>query len=218
MLSNIFIITILASFACAAALPSPQLLSRATQAADIIQQIAPTSNTCASAPAAGECATNAQAAPYLISAMQQYGVYAPSEIAAVLALISYESGDFKYNTNHYPGRAGQGTRNMMMPNYVLLYAKSIPALATQLSAITASDSITGLSDDQLNAVRALVLPDAYTWGSGAWFLTTQCASVRPALQAGGQAGFEAYMSCLGVTATSDRLAYWTRANAAFGLA
>lgn len=104
-----------------------------------------------------------------------------------------------------------------MPNYVLLYAKSIPALATPLAAITTSDSITGLSDDQLNAIRALVLPDAYTWGSGAWFLTTQCASARPALQAGGEAGFAAYMSCLGVTATSDRLAYWTRANTAFGL-
>jgi hypothetical protein len=62
-----------------------------------------------------------------------------------------------------------------------------------------------------------VLPDAYTWGSGAWFLATQCASARPALQAGGEAGFAAYMSCLGVTATSDRLAYWTRANTAFGL-
>lgn len=217
MLSNVLTTTLLAGLACAAALPSPRVLSRATQAADIILQIAPTSNTCDNAPAAGECATNVQAAPYLISAMTQYGIYSVPEIAAILALISYESGEFKYNTNHYPGRAGQGTRNMMMPNYVLLYAKSIPALATPLAAITTSDSITGLSDDQLNAIRALVLPDAYTWGSGAWFLTTQCASARPALQAGGEAGFAAYMSCLGVTATSDRLAYWTRANTAFGL-
>ena len=105
-----------------------------------------------------------------------------------------------------------------MPNYNLLYAKSIPALATQLSAITTASSTEGLSDDQLNAIRALVLPDQYAWGSAAWFLTTQCTSARAALQAGGQAGYEAYLSCVGTSATSDRLAYWTRANSALGIA
>jgi len=106
---------------------------------------------------------------------------------------------------------------MQMANYNLLYARSIPALATQLSAITTASTISGLSDDQLNAIRALVLPDEYSWASAAWFLTTQCSTVRSALQAGGQSGYDAYLACIGVSPTDDRLAYWTRANAALGI-
>lgn len=105
-----------------------------------------------------------------------------------------------------------------MPPFNLLYARSIPALSTSLDAITTGDTVDGLGDDELNAVRALVLPDAYAWGSAAWFLTTQCSEeVRSTLRTGGQAGFESYMGCVGTTATSDRLAYWERANTAFGV-
>jgi hypothetical protein len=190
-----------------------------TSAASMLLVIAPTSGSCADAPVASECATNAEAAPYLITAMSQYGITSPPEIAALLSLIAYESGDFKYNINHYPapGRPGQGTRNMQMANYNLMYARSISALSTQLSAITTSTSTSGLTDDQLNAIRALVLPDEYSWGSAAWFLTTQCAGTRAALQAGGQAGYSAYLSCVGTSASTDRLAYWTRANTALGI-
>jgi hypothetical protein len=186
-------------------------------AAQAILQIAPTSGSCSAAPAAGECATNEDAANALIPAMQKYGIYSPPEIAALLSLMAYETADFKYNINHFPGRPGQGTRNMQMSNYNLLYAQSIPELASSLSAITTSSSTNGLSDDQLNAIRALVLPDQYSFGSAAWFLTTQCPQTRTQLQAGGQAGYEAYLSCVGVSATSDRLAYWDRANTAFNL-
>ncbi|KAN0110275.1 hypothetical protein V8E51_006662 [Hyaloscypha variabilis] len=209
----------------ASAIPAPSfspLSSRqaGTSAASMLLVIAPTSGSCGDAPAAGECATNVDAAPYLIKAMTDYGITSPPEIAAVLSLIAYESGDFKYNINHYPapGRPGQGTRNMQMPNYNLMYAQSIPALASQLSTITTATSTSGLSDDQLNAIRALVLPDEYSFASGAWFLTTQCVSARPAIQAGGQAGYAAYLSCVGTSATADRLAYWTRANTALGIA
>lgn len=105
-----------------------------------------------------------------------------------------------------------------MADYNLQYALSIPALVSQVQAITsATTSTAGLTDSQLNSIRALVLPDQYSWGSAAWFLTTKCASIRPTLQAGGQAGLEAYLGCVGTTATSDRLAYWTRAKTAFGL-
>ena len=139
-------------------------------------------------------------------------------VGAVLSLIAFETGDFKYNINHYPVRAGQGTRNMQMPDFNLEYALSIPALKGQVQAITSATTTTaGLTDSQLNAIRALVLPDQYSWGSAAWFLTTKCASIRPTLRAGGQAGLNAYLGCVGTTATSDRLAYWNRANAAFGL-
>jgi hypothetical protein len=191
----------------------------ANTAAAQLLVIAPTSNTCSGAPVPSECATADQAAPYLIQAMANYSITSPAEIAALLSVIAYESGDFKYNTNHYPapGRPGQGTRNMQMANYNLEYALSIPALQPQVKAITTSTSTAGLTDDQLNQIRALVLPDEYTWGSAAWFLTTQCASIRAQLQAGGQAGYSAYLGCIGTSATSDRLAYWTRASQTFGL-
>lgn len=152
--------------------------------------------------------------------MSEYGITSVQEMAGVLSVIAYESGQFKYNINHFPGNPGQGTRNMQMPNYNLEYAQSIPALSSQLSAITTANSISGLSNDQLNAIRALVLPDEYTWASGAWFLTTKCASIRSALQAGGQAGYEAYLGCIGATSQDEqaaRLAYWNSANAAFGI-
>jgi hypothetical protein len=215
----------LGAIASASAIPalsfSPVSARQAgTSAASMLLVIAPASGSCAGAPAANECATNVDAAPFLIKAMTDYGITSPSEIAAVLSLIAYETGDFKYNINHYPapGRAGQGTRNMQMPNYNLMYARSIPALASKLSAITTATSTSGLSDDQLNAIRALVLPDDYSWASAAWFLTSQCsASTRIALQAGGQAGYAAYLSCVGTSATTDRLTYWTRANTALGI-
>jgi hypothetical protein len=202
-------------------IPQPSFLTpRAPgdSAVSMLLEIAPTSNTCAGAPVPSECATATQAAPYLITAVSQYGITSAPEIAALLSLIAFETGDFKYNINHYPGRAGQGTRNMQMPDYNLQYALSIPALVGQVQAITSqTTTTTGLSDSQLNAIRALVLPDQYTWASAAWFYTTKCASVRSQVQAGGQAGLNAYLGCVGTTATSDRLAYWTRANTAFGL-
>ena len=97
---------------------------------------------------------------------------------------------------------------MFMPNFVLSYVQSIPELSSALAATPSTD---------LNAIRALVLSDEYTWASAVWFLTSQCASIRPTLQAGGQAGFVAYMGCVGTEATGARLEYWKRATAAFGL-
>ncbi|TVY41740.1 hypothetical protein LOCC1_G004337 [Lachnellula occidentalis] len=217
MLSKIFIFALLNSLICASAIPNLRpfnttspISRRALSAADVLLQIAPTSNTCSGAAFPTECATNVQAAPWLIAAMAKYGITSAPETAAVLSLIAFESGDFKFNTNHFPapGRPGQGTRNMQMASYNLMYAKSIPELAGKVTA--------GQSAEQLNAVRALVLPDQYSWASGAWFFTTQCASVRSAVQAGGDAGFAAYMGCIGTPVTPDRKAYWDRANAAFG--
>jgi hypothetical protein len=199
----------------AAAVPILQI--REATAASIIQQISPASASCAGAPAAGECVTADQAAPYLISAMVNYKLYSPGQIAAVLSLIAFETGDLKYNKNHYPGRPGQGTRNMQMPQYNLLYARSIPELAPMANAIT-TGSADSLSTDQLNSLLALVLPDQYSWASAAWFLTSQCnPSVASGLESATDAAYSAYLSCVGTAASSDRMAYWQRAKAAFGL-
>lgn len=190
-----------------------------TSAAAQLLTIAPTSNTCDGAPYPDECETAATAAPFLIEAMRTYEITSPAEIAALLSLIAYESGEFKYAINHYPapGKPGQGTRNMEQATYNLKYALSVSALKSAALAVAPASTTTGLSDDELNEIRALVLPDKYSWASAAWFLTTQCAGIRSQLQAGGQAGWEAYLSCVGTTSTSDRLAYWTRAQTAFGL-
>jgi hypothetical protein len=178
----------------------------------------PTSNTCSGAQFPNECRTADQAAPFLISAMEQYDVKTAGEIAGILALVGFESVDMKFKHNVVPGRPGQGTVNMQEITYNLLYAKSISALSSQLAAITTVSTADSLSPDQANQVLALVQPDQYNFGSGPWFLTTQCsADVKTQLQMGTDAGFQAYMGCVGVTLTSDRTAYWTRAKTAFGL-
>lgn len=210
-------------FGLCAAAPLSTIFCRAaavgTSAATMVQTIATTSTSCAGAAYADECETALQAAPFLIQAFQTYKIYSPAEMSALLSLVAYESGEFKYNRNHFPapGRPGQGTRNLQMANYNLEYALSIPALKSQAQALAPAGTTTGLTDDTLNSILALVLPDEYAWASAAWFLTTQCdASVRTQLQSGGQAGWENYLTaCVGTSATSDRQAYWTRANTAF---
>jgi hypothetical protein len=74
-----------------------------------ILTIAPTSNTCDNPPAVGECATAKTAATYTSQSFDTYGVTSKAEQAAVLSLMAFESLDFKYNKNHFPGVAGQGS-------------------------------------------------------------------------------------------------------------
>lgn len=219
MLLKIIFVALLTTRATARSFNTTNLKPRtAASAASQLIIIAPNSDSCASAPIANECETAVTAAPFLINAFEKYAVYEAPEMAALISLIAYETDGFQYAINHFPGRAGQGTRNMQMSNYNLMYAQSIPALKAPLAAITSATSTTGLSDDVLNAIRALVLRDEYAWASAAWFYTTQCdTAVRTALQAGGQAGYEAYLGCVGTTASQDRLDYWSRANTAFGI-
>jgi hypothetical protein len=76
-----------------------------------ILHVAPNTTTCADAPAnaVGECATAIQAAPALSTAFTKYALTSKAEQAAVLGLIAFESGEFMYNRNHYPGVPGQGS-------------------------------------------------------------------------------------------------------------
>ncbi|KAI0899457.1 hypothetical protein F4806DRAFT_492447 [Annulohypoxylon nitens] len=196
----------------AAPAPSAPLTARAGKtAADIVAEIAPASKTCASTT---ECRTADQAGPLLADAMVKYGVYSAGQIAGIIALTAFESVNYQYKHNVSPGRPGQGTSNMQQFNYNLKYAQSIPELKDKIAGIDAN-----ASDDKKNALLALVNADTYNFGSGPWFLTTQCTKdVQSALAKGDDAGFSAYMGCVGVTITDDRKAYWTRAKTAFGLA
>lgn len=99
---------------------------------------------------------------------------------------------------------------MQMPNYNLKYAESIPELADKLAPI---------KDDKVKVLELLLSDEKWDFGSGAWFLTSQCGeSVRTQLQTGSEAGWRAYISsCVGTGVTQARKAYWDRAVKALGV-
>lgn len=99
---------------------------------------------------------------------------------------------------------------MQSPSYNKKYASSLPSLADQLPAVSNSPA------DLLDLLRA---NEAFDFGSGAWFLTTQCpADVRSALQKGDETGWSRYISdCVGTSVTDERKAYWERAVKALGV-
>ncbi|OJJ52628.1 hypothetical protein ASPSYDRAFT_164401 [Aspergillus sydowii CBS 593.65] len=176
-----------------------------------IETVAPKSSSCANPDkvAPEECATAAQAAPALTTAFKKYGVTSKAEQAAVLGLIAFESGEFRFSRNHFPGVEGQGTRNMQSPDFNKKYAASIDALKEKFEEVK----------DQPGKVLDLLLEDpAVDFGSGAWFLTTQCDdSVREKLQSGNEEGWKGYIvDCVGTEANSERKGYWTAAVKALG--
>ncbi|GAM40856.1 hypothetical protein TCE0_041f13532 [Talaromyces pinophilus] len=178
--------------------------------ADQILAISPKSSTCDNPPAEGECATAEQAAPFISDSFTTYGIDNVAEQAALISLMAFETGDFKYNRNHFPGVAGQGTRNMQSPTFNDKYASSLTELA---------DAYASAEGDVAAVLDLLLSDEKYDFGSAAWFLTTQCSeSVREALQTGSEEGWEGYVSgCVGTTVTDDRKAYWSRAVEALGV-
>jgi len=176
-------------------------------AASIILKIMPHSASCD--PSNTECRTADQAAPYLINAFSNYKVYTYGEMAAMLALIALESVEMQYKHN-LAGNPGQGTSNMQMATFNAAYAISIPALAPCVAK----------AGGDPNQILACVTPDEYNFGSAPWYYTTKCSQdVRSKLQDNTQleAGWAAYLQCVGTADTSQRDAYWKAAKAAFGL-
>ncbi|KAK4188343.1 hypothetical protein QBC35DRAFT_382802 [Podospora australis] len=168
-----------------------------------IKAIMPSSNTCSGAQVPDDCRTADQAAPFIV---KSYADFSPGELAGVLALMGLESVDFKFKHNVSPGRPGQGTANMMMPNFVSQYAASI----------FGEQAVAGQSPD---AILSMVTVDEHNFGSAGWFLKTFCEpGIQDSLKTGTDAGFQAYMGCVGVDGNdSTRLEYWNRAKAAFNL-
>ena len=87
-----------------------------------IMAIAPTSSTCAGALAPYQCRTVEQAVGPIVNAFAKYNITTVGEMAAVLSIMAFESGDFKFNVNRVPGVPGQGTRNMQYPKLNIKYA------------------------------------------------------------------------------------------------
>ncbi|KAI1682322.1 hypothetical protein KJE20_07054 [Pyrenophora tritici-repentis] len=100
----------------------------------VLVHIAPTTASCAGAEFPEECTDATQVARAINAAFETYGISSLRERVSLVADILFESGNFKYNKNHYPGRPGQGTGMMAMPSFVKPYAhnfrgKPIPPYA-----------------------------------------------------------------------------------------
>lgn len=99
---------------------------------------------------------------------------------------------------------------MQSPSYNKKYASSIPALKDQIAKVSNSPA------DLLDLLRE---NKTYDFGSGAWFLATQCsAAVRSALRDGSETGWQNYIAdCVGTSANDERKEYWERAVKALGV-
>lgn len=85
--------------------------------------------------------------------------------------------------------------------------------------VAAAKANPGEGVDPEDAVLKLVQGDEESFGSAAWFLTTQCqSSIMEGLASGSSAGWDAYLTnCVGTTHTSDRDASWTKAKEVLGV-
>ncbi|KAL4793509.1 hypothetical protein BDV19DRAFT_366572 [Aspergillus venezuelensis] len=193
--------------------PSPSGTPGAGLTPAQIQLIAPLSVDCKNITQfEDECATAEQAAPALTQAFANYGVTNKAEQAAVLGLIAFESGEFRYSRNHYPepGNPGQGTRNMQSPTFNQEYGASFPEIADRIAE--AGDDLTTMLD--------IILEDPVRdFGSGAWFLVNHCPEqYRTPLQTGSEEGWRGFIeNCVETAANVERLSYWVTAKDALGI-
>jgi hypothetical protein len=178
--------------------------------ADQLTAISSKTASCDDAEFPDECANATQAAIALNKAFETYQITASGEQAAIVAYELFESGSFKYKVNHFPGRAGQGTRMMAMPEIVKKYATAIAGPVAVAQAETAGGNAS------LNAVLALANDnDEKSFGSAAWFLSTQCsADVRAGLVSETEDGWHDFLTaCVGTELDTSRDTLWVAATA-----
>lgn len=83
-------------------------------------------------------------------------------------------------------------------------------------------SLDGIKDKAASldpAARLKLMTDdnALDFGSGAWYLTTQCSKeVRTALAKGDEAGWKGYIGCVNTPVTDERKKGWEAAVAVLG--
>lgn len=210
--STIFGLVGLASTITAAVHPQKRAC---ISAADLVK-IAPNSTSCDGATYPAECATANVAAPNIAQSFRQFQISSFGAQAALVSIMLFETGDFKYNRNHFPapGTPGQGTRNMQSPTFTQKYADWIAANGEDQN-ITVEKVDAAEAQGPAEVLALINASDKWSFGSAAWFLKTQCdASVEVALADGTQASFEAYLTdCVGTTVTDDRISGWEAANA-----
>jgi len=93
---------------------APTTPAPGTLTAEKLIQIAPATASCSGGDFAAECADATKATAAINKAFSTYKITEKGEKAALVAYMLFESGNFKYNRNHFPapGRPGQGTRMM----------------------------------------------------------------------------------------------------------
>jgi hypothetical protein len=171
--------------------------------------IAPDTASCDGAPFPEECDSASVAALNIAQSFSLFNIDSFGTQAALVAIMLFESGDFKYKINHFPGVAGQGTRNMQSPAFNSKYADWIVANGQDASITQGSVAATA---NNPAALLDLINTDQWSFASAAWFVSTQCdASQIQALGDESQASFEAYLTgCVGTTVTEDRIAGWEK--------
>lgn len=189
-----------------------QLATVSSLTAASLLTIAPSSDTCSGATHPLECKTAEEALAPILASFATYKITDPATQAAVVSTIAMESGDFKYSHHYFPFPVpGQGTRNMQSAAYNLDYARSVSKLAGELEAAQAAGPE--------NVVNLLLSHPEYDFGSAAWFLTSQCDDgVVSGLSKAGTEAFDAYVGCIGASASAQRTEYYTNALKAFELA
>ena len=217
MFTSLFRALALASLATAipVARRDTSLLTCDDLTCDDLTKIAPDTASCDGAPFPEECAPASVAAPNIAQSFDLFNIDSFGAQAALVAIMLFESGDFKYKINHYPGVAGQGTRNMQSPAFNAKYAQWIASNGDD--ATITSQSIAAAANDPATLLN-LINTDKWSFASAAWFVATQCgASQVQALGDGSQASFESYLtSCVGTTVTEDRIAGWKKVVALGG--
>ncbi|KAJ2490197.1 hypothetical protein IWW37_003383 [Coemansia sp. RSA 2050] len=169
-------------------------------------------SSCASVSTPSECVPNSRAVAAINSAISKYGVTQRGEIVALLSLMAYESASWQYNINHFPGRPGQGTRAMLMYNFIEEYANALyPGETTKVLA-------GGASTDAQNNVRALVLNDNDSFGSAFWYLVNKAPAYHAKadrLRSGNADDFKDYIvNGVGAGWDDSRHSIWETVNGA----
>lgn len=139
-----------------------------------LTNIAPDTASCDGAAAPTECAPADIAAPNIDQSFHTFKIDSFGAQAALVAIMLFESGDFKYKINHYPGVAGQGTRNMQSPAFNEKYADWIVANGNDSNVTTTS--VSAASAQGPAELLDLINTDKWGFASAAWFLSTQCDS------------------------------------------
>ncbi|KAJ7140497.1 hypothetical protein C8R43DRAFT_928463 [Mycena crocata] len=167
-----------------------------------------------------ECRTAEQAAPFVNQAFRDFGIVTNGEKAALLSLMLFESGGFKFDINHSLNTPGQGTRNLMTFPFILEYALDTPSVAAQAQALAGGNAAAAVPPDTQNAIRQLVLSDPLSFASAMWFYTqsgdakTGCTATPgmvDGLQLATIPGWEQYITnCVFTTVTPERQAIYTK--------
>ncbi|KAJ1900973.1 hypothetical protein LPJ66_001102 [Kickxella alabastrina] len=170
---------------------------------------------CSSA-SADECMVNADAVAYLNKAVEKYKFTRRGETIAVISNMLFESVGWMYNIKHSANTPGQGTRCMMMWNFISEYAKELhPDEYAKLMGSSAS-SADSASDTVRNDVRELVLNPEDSFASGFWFLVNKAAEFHNddmKLRDGNLEDFKAYVvSGIHTPWDSNREKWWQLVN------